>query len=138
MKYISIENNKELEYLLSFFDDSIIHECIIKTHGYVDDKYYMYNDWGNFDLKMLLQIQDEDTPALEIVFRNVTQFKFSKIVLENPKGYIIESKLCIVYDQPLEVIVTKDNFLSVCDIVSEKIEYRFLNNHYLGENASLT
>ena len=138
MKYNTIKNIKELEYLLSFFDDSIIHECIIKTHGYVDNEYYMHNDWGHFDLKMLVQIQDKAVPAMEIVFRKVLKFKFTNIVTDNPNGYIVDNKFCIVYDDLFGKKVTKDNLMYVSDIVAEEIEYRFLNSHYLGENATLT
>ena len=39
------------------------------------------NDWGLFDLRMLVQIQDKETPAMEILFSDVLKFELTDIFL---------------------------------------------------------
>ena len=135
-EYKLIQSVDDLNDMTSYFDDSIVRECIIRTQGCVDEEFRMRNDWGLFDLRMLVQIQDKETPAMEILFSDVLKFELTDIFIPPPEGRVVDDCWRItkfVGDEKL----TKENMFFYSMIVAKRIEYRFLDKSYLGENASL-
>lgn len=135
MKYYLLQNELDLCKLLSYFDDSIVRKCEITTHGYVDKNYCMYNDYGNFDLRMLLQIQDVEIPSIQIKFWNVSKFKFNEIVIPDPWCVKHNNMYYVTYNKTaLSTCIQEENYQDYdWDIIAENIGYCILDNNFLGE-----
>ena len=73
---------------------------------------------------------------MEILFSDVLKFELTDIFIPPPEGRVVDDCWCItkfVGDEKL----TKENMFFYSMIVAKRIEYRFLDKSYLGENASL-
>ncbi|MHC5082474.1 MAG: hypothetical protein ACYTET_00845 [Planctomycetota bacterium] len=134
MKYLKIKTQKDLDTFLkkaNYLEDAIIKEVVFLNHAYVDKDFLMFGDDSETgsNVKILIQTQWKDVPVVELLCTNVEYIALDYRYDLGVYGIVGPNKTSLYFDETQ----SKTN-----SIVSQSVEYRFLGESFLGNEAFLS
>ena len=111
-----------------YFHDSILREAYLVSKGYVTTDHQMYDD-TTLDARLIFQSQDENAPAIELLFEGVTEFRFAAMVVFEPTMEFGEGLVRLLLGG-----ATHERRSA---IVARALRYRILGPEALGEELAI-
>ncbi|MEN6520538.1 MAG: hypothetical protein ABFD46_05220 [Armatimonadota bacterium] len=125
-EYIVIDTQEAMDrflWLVDGFHDALLREVGIVSQGYVDTG-DMYGDVAPSDMRLIIHSQFEETPYIEIIFRELKEFKWiDGYDLEPAKGSVANDLVTLFFSS------NSKNFL----VSGKQMEYRILGRDCLGK-----
>lgn len=130
MEYVEIKTQEDFETLLKnthYCEDALIKEVALINDSYVDDKYQMHSYGASFfNVKILIQTQWKDVPAVELLCLGVETIALECRCELGVYGNVESGKIRLFFDESRS---------ETNSIVAKGVKYRTFGADHLGHTA---
>jgi hypothetical protein len=126
--YVAVRNQTDFQafcYTVDNLHDGLVREAAIIARGYVDSNFLMWGDTQPFDMRLIIQLQWEEAPCVDLILEGVTTCRMVQAATDlEPDVEFTE--------EGLSLFLAGKHREEDSVIVAEQMKYRFLSQDWLG------
>lgn len=133
LEHVQIRNQSDFDAfcdVVDRFHDGLIREAAIVARGYIDVDLGMWNDTEPFDMKLIIQLQSQDVPAVELFLKGVTECRLA------PSATTLDPEADFGQNE-LRLFLEGRHRQEQSMIAAQTMTYRVLTKDHLGQGLVL-